>query len=364
MNFRTGHIVVQATLVAIALAALAFPLPAGFIERYYVPDVYLPTQRFITPIANLIPLAIFDVLLVVSVVWVMALLLRGVRSSWRDRQVAPVAKVFWRLLVFAASTYIAFLAVWGLNYQRVPLSEKLEMVSGVPEPEAVMALGLEAASRLNDLYMEVYDMDLLDRPWQTTSLREGFSEIQVLLGADVPAVPGRLKPTVLGPYFRWTGVSGMINPFALESLASQDLLAFEQPFVAAHEWAHLAGYADEAEASFVGWLTCLRSGELAAYSGWLALFAELTNEVTHNGRTKLFEALNEGPLEDLTAITERQQRNQIPLLRRFGWSIYDRYLRANRVGEGVRRYGAVVTLATQTSFTAGWTPIRRIDSEQ
>ena len=33
-----------------------------------------------------------------------------------------------------------------------------------------------------------------------------------------------------------------------------DLLPFERPFVLAHEWAHLAGHADEAEASAVaGW---------------------------------------------------------------------------------------------------------------
>ena len=51
----------------------------------------------------------------------------------------------------------------------------------------------------------------------------------------------------------------MINPFGLEVLVNPDLLPFERPFVAAHEWAHLAGYADESEASFVGWLTCMRA---------------------------------------------------------------------------------------------------------
>ena len=47
----------------------------------------------------------------------------------------------------------------------------------------------------------------------------------------------------------------MVDPFALEVMANPDLLPVERPFVAAHEWAHLAGYADESEANFVGWLT-------------------------------------------------------------------------------------------------------------
>ena len=57
----------------------------------------------------------------------------------------------------------------------------------------------------------------------------------------------------------WT----MINPFGLEVLVNPDLPLSERPFVAAHEWAHLAGYADESEASFVGWLTCMRADAAA-----------------------------------------------------------------------------------------------------
>ena len=50
----------------------------------------------------------------------------------------------------------------------------------------------------------------------------------------------------------------MTNPFFLEVIINPDLLPFEQPFVLAHEWAHLAGYADESEANFVAWLTCVQ----------------------------------------------------------------------------------------------------------
>ena len=42
----------------------------------------------------------------------------------RGVAVAQVAIV--RFVVFAAATYLVFLAVWGLNYRRMPLEEKLE----------------------------------------------------------------------------------------------------------------------------------------------------------------------------------------------------------------------------------------------
>jgi len=39
--------------------------------------------------------------------------------------------------------------------------------------------------------------------------------------------------------------------------------------------------------------------------------------------------------------------------------VYDQYLKANRIEEGVRSYSLVLTLLTRTQFKDGWTPIRR-----
>jgi len=39
--------------------------------------------------------------------------------------------------------------------------------------------------------------------------------------------------------------------------------------------------------------------------------------------------------------------------------VYDQYLKANRVEEGVRSYGEVITLVLRTRFDAKWVPRRR-----
>jgi hypothetical protein len=62
-------------------------------------------------------------------------------------------------------------------------------------------------------------------------------------------------------YFKAAGVEGMTDPFFLETLVAGDLLPFERPFVIAHEWSHLAGFANEGEANFLGWLTCMKGSE-------------------------------------------------------------------------------------------------------
>ena len=165
-------------------------------------------------------------------------------------------------------------------------------------------------------------------------MRGAFDRVQRLLTDAPPAVPGRLKRTIYGPYFRWTSVDGMVDPFALEVMANPDLLPVERPFVAAHEWAHLAGYADESEANFVGWLTCLQGDARAKYSGWMFLYWQLSGEVSGADRTQLASMLESGPRRDIDDIAERLRRGRWPLLQRSSWQVYDQYLKANRVEAG------------------------------
>jgi hypothetical protein len=213
--------------------------------------------------------------------------------------------------------------------------------------------------QLNTLHAEAHAAGWQDEPWTNQPLRRAFADVQTLLSDAPSAVPGRLKWSIYGTYFRWTGVDGMVNPFALEVLANPDLLPFERAFVAAHEWAHLAGYADEAEANFAGWLTCIHADAPAQYSGWLYLYWQIAGEVDQHDRTRLGEALAPGPRGDVTAIIDRIRRGQLPRLRNASWVVYDQYLRANRVEEGIRSYGLVVTLILRARFEDGWTPVRR-----
>jgi hypothetical protein len=175
-------------------------------------------------------------------------------------------------------------------------------------------------------------------------------------------VAGRPKWSVLTYYFQRAGISGMTDPFFLEILVDRGLLPFERPFVAAHEWAHLAGYATEAEANFVGWLTCVNASVPAAYSGWLYLYLQILPSLPPADRAALARALHAGPRADLHAIAERERLVQ-PTLRSFSWRVYDRYLKANRVEQGVANYDRALLLVLGTQFTDGWLPVMKRSQE-
>ena len=346
-------------MVGLALGAAFAPAAPSTTERWFSTGLYPRVQQIVTPLSSLIPFAIFDVLIAAGGIAVLVVLARAVRAGWRTRRAAPVLHAVRSLLVGAAAVYLVFLLMWGFNYRRVPMTERLLVEPGAPAAEDVLQLGMEAVQRLNALHDEAHRSGWRDAPWDNAALRQAFTEVQRQLSDAPAAVPGRLKRTMVGPYFRWASIDGMINPFGLEVLANPDLLPFERPFVAAHEWAHLAGYADESEASFVGWLACVRADAGSQYSGWLALYWQIGSEVGEAERARLAGAIGAGPRRDLEAIVARVRRGEWPFLQSAGWQMYDRYLKANRVEEGVRSYGAVVTLVLRARFGEGWMPVRR-----
>jgi hypothetical protein len=348
---------IKGSVVAAALVCALAPISPSLVERWYSTAIYPRIQQWLTPFSNLVPFALFDVLTVGGAVLLVVVLVRGIRRARQARRWSLALATVGNIVIMAAAAYLVFLVLWGFNYRRVPMSQRLVVDRNAPSADAVVALGRQAIQELNALYPEAHAGRGTD-PWSDEQLREGFDRVQGFLSDAPHSVPGRLKHTIYGPYFRWTSVDGMVNPFALEVMANPDLLPIERPFVAAHEWAHLAGYADESEANFVGWLTCLQGGPSARYSGWLFLYWQLSGEVGSEDRVRLASLLESGPRRDIDDIVERLRRGRWPLLQRSSWMVYDQYLKANRVEAGVRSYGLVVTLVLRARFEDGWRPVR------
>ena len=141
----------------------------------------------------------------------------------------------------------------------------------------------------------------------------------------------------------------MINPFGLETILFPDLLPFERPFVLAHEWAHLAGHGDEAEASAVGWLACMKGDPVLAYSASVWLLMETARAMPRDLRETAMSRLDPGVRADIDAIVNRMQA-QNPAVQRTTTRVYDGYLRANRVEDGAASYGRALTLILSPPF--------------
>lgn len=344
-------------LVVAGLAALLCPTSPDLIERAYSQGAYFHLQRILTSSSNRVPFALFDLLVGAAAMATIAFMWVGWRNI-RARRWRALGLLALTMLAVASALYLWFLAAWGLNYRRESLRHKLQFSSGRVNADRLLALGKETVSELNALrnpdahltWPSAYDV--------AGPLSESFERTQRLAGTTRTARAGRPKQSVFGFYFRAASIDGMTNPFFLETIVNPDLLPFELPFVVAHEWAHLAGYATESEASYVGWLTCLRGDAGARYSGWLFLYTHIVAGLQPSDRKALASTLSPEVMADLRAIVQRVQRAQ-PAVQQVAWRSYDRYLKANRVESGLRSYDEVITLVLGSQFEPGWVPVMR-----
>ncbi|MEP7305042.1 MAG: DUF3810 family protein [Acidobacteriota bacterium] len=344
-------------LISVAAVTAIVPLSPRWVERAYSTSLYRTVQRLLTTCSNLVPFALFDLLIVVAIcAWVGAAVvdLRGGRP-WRRF----VGRFLLRTAVMTATFYIAFLLLWGLNYRRVRLSEKLQIDEASISPDSASVAMATAIEQLNALHVRAHDKGWAPLSVIDPDLVDAFARADRDLGGRTPPVAARPKVTFFDLYFRRVGVEGMTDPYFLETLVQRELLPFERPFVIAHEWSHLAGFADESEANFVGWLTCLRGSVADQYSGWLFLYAELSRAVRARDRGPLAATLAAGPRADLNAIADRYNRQVNPRMSVTGWRVYDRYLKANRVAAGTASYDQVVRLVLGARFGPDWTPLLR-----
>ena len=331
-----------------ACAGAGLPLPPHVVERWYSAGFYPPLQRALTRFSNLTPIALLDVLLVALPIVLAVLAAREVRRPAGTRM--TFAGWTLRTAVAVAVLYLAFLLAWGLNYRRVPLEQKLRFDARGVTPDAARDATRLAVDRLNALYAAAHAPASDELGHVDPALAAAFAGATRLLGASGTTVPARPKRTLLDFYFRPAAVAGMTDPFFLETLVESDLLPVERPFVVAHEWSHLAGFADEGEANFAGWLTCIRADAPSQYSGWLFLFGELANRLPRADRADAVARLQAGPRADLRAIAARLTRDVKPQVSAAGWRMYDRFLKANRIDAGAASYAQVVRLVLGTKM--------------
>ena len=348
----------QLAIVGGALVAMRWdPAPAQ-VDAWYTLGTYPRLQGLLTGTTNLSPFAWFDVVLVAVTGWTLWRVVAMLRAAWRRRGTEAADHAL-SLLTAGAVLYLTFLGLWGLNYRRTPLLAVLE-TTAPPQARDVERLGEESVAAINRLSADAHRLMTAGLDPRTGTLAPALQAVTRGLGAaDGSPRPARLKHTLIGPWFRWAGIDGMTNPFGLEVLVNPDLLPVEVPFVAAHEWAHLAGFANEAEASYVGWLACLRGDPWAQYSGWLFLYWQLAGDLSPDVRARVAMALDPGPRADIAAIAERLRRGRVAVLQDGSWRVYDQYLKANRVPGGVRSYGEVVTLVLRARTTPDGMPVRR-----
>jgi hypothetical protein len=356
--------ILKAAPIIAAVLLMLFQLPSAWVERFYANGFYPRLQSIFTPLTNLLPFAVYDALILglifgVPIWWVMRIVRAGKGRRWR-----ALAHLFINTLVFSALAFLLFQILWGFNYSRLPIAQKVAYDDGRITKDAAIQLAHLCIEQANMEVETVHQNGFpTDIQW-LGRLQPSYNILLAELGRTSSFTLARPKATLFDKYLESSGIGGFINPFGHETIVARGFHSLDRAFTLAHEWGHLAGFATESEASFVGLLALLRSEDPACrYAGWLALYSHIplrriltdADEATRQALPKFSP-----PVEaDLQAMAEEESKRQVnEQISAAQWQMYKEFLKANNA---TPNYGELISLVMGTEFKAHWSPALRKD---
>lgn len=314
----------------VALLALLSQVP-GAVEAIYGRALY-PALTWLRLPLDWTPLSPALVLLALLV----GLALRGAwraapAGAGRARRLSAAAA--WRLAIAAALIAHAFPPAWGLNYLRPSAGQRLGLAAGPVDPArfAVSAQAIVEATNRARVEWGQPSVPALDRA-ADAALRARLAELEL----DEAAFPRRIRlyPRGMAMAGGWHGVT---LPWTTEAWVDLAMDPRFVPHALAHEKAHQAGFAREADANFLAWQALIRAPEPRLRYSTLFYVVDLFSEQSPVPLSPEVRA-------DMGQAVEATQQAVVPVVAETTQQAYDTYLKVNQVPAGLQDYGRVALL--------------------
>lgn len=315
----------------------------------YAARLYPGISAFLSRISSAVPFSLQDVAIVVIIAAAVLIIVLGVRRKRR----------WWKVVLQEANLalwiFVWVYAGWGINYSRSSIFARV----GV-QPE-------EFSKEHFCQYLAAYT-ETLNAAWtdakaeDTEAVLEGikgfYSSVPESYGLCAPEKWQRPKTMTFSGFYSKMGIQGYIGPLFCESHLNRDLLEVEYPFVCAHEYSHLLGVSNEAEANWWGYQACISSDSPAIrYSGYLYILTHIVVNAKRILDEEEFKAWAETIRPEVKADFEEGSDHWLSLrskrLAAAQRKIYDAFLKSNRVSSGVLNYSQVVSLLISLDDISG-----------
>ena len=335
-----------AIIFGIALLIFLFGLSSNAVEKIYSDGLYQWTsvaQRFISAI---VPFALGDFLyasLIIFCLWsVYKVIKKAVRKELTsaDRLVIPL-----KLISFLLILYIVFKLLWGLNYSRPSISERLGISDQKYSTKELVMLGGFLVNRVNLLDQErkshrrIYDInDLRDHSKAGYDL---MAKENSFFSYRAPAV----KPVMFSWLISKIGIEGYYCPLSGEANVNMRLPYMELPFVTSHEISHTLGIAREDEANLIGYLVSINNTDVNfRYSGYYNILRSVLFEIrlkSPEDFSRLLKEINANTLADFKEEHEFWRKYNGDMSAYMGTAL-DQFLKINNQKKGTDSYQDIV----------------------
>jgi len=304
-------------------------------ERYYSQKFYPALATVISYLSSFVPFSIDDafyLILIISALIIIGLTIGGKVSVKRSSLI---------ILNVLFSVYILFYVLWGFNYFRVDINNRLGLIEREANQQEFMNVFNDLIASANETYTSY---DIFKEEEIAKQIEESFSRLVPILKINYPGGRRRAKPVTFSGLFAQAGISGYYGPFFNEIHINTKLLPVEFPFVLAHEKAHQFGITGEAEANFYAWLVCTQSEskQLQYSANLIALRYFIFHGKNQEGYREAIEKIDKRVLEDIRRIYQHWQSLRNDKVEAVAERMNDAYLKTNQVEKGIADYTGIV----------------------
>lgn len=322
------------------LLTIAFKCKPNYCEALYSNGVYKIIAVTFSTLSKLIPFSLNDLFFsILCLAFISVIVLLILKTMKLKKALKLVIKSI-------AITYVMFYWLWGFNYFRLNIHERIGLSKHVINDSVfIKTYNTIVANAINAyVHDSIFNAEQINH-----QIEQSFKDLSDELKLSYPNGIRRPKSMIYSKLIAGAGISGYFGPFFNEIHINKLLLPVQYPVILAHEKAHQFGITSEAEASFYAWVICNNSEmKQVKYSANIYLIRYFLNQVKDETQYKTF--INKLPPEiksDLKEIKHFWREMNIPVINNVQSTIYDIYLKGNNISDGVKNYGGVVKLVCQ-----------------
>jgi hypothetical protein len=247
--------------------------------------------------------------------------------------------------------YFFFHFLWGMNYYRIPLNEKLKINKEYTLQELELFTE-KMIVKANELQLIITSNDSIAviNPYSDKEIyamaQNGFHQLPTNL-KEFDYHTKSIKQSLFSTPLSYMGFGGYLNPFTNEAQVNYLKPKYTTPFTTCHEMAHQTGIGSESECNFIGYLAATNNSDdyfqYAAYTTAVRYCFRNLEEIQEGKSKPYLEKLNKGVQKNFNENEIFWKEYETPINTLFEY-FYDNFLKANQQKDGLESYSKFIGL--------------------
>ena len=327
----------------VLLSALSFVTTCRYMSdmaEWYARTVYPTLSAALSACSSIFPFPLMEISVVGILLWLILYPIYQYKKGIRLR------KIIFREAEILAWIYVWFYLAWGLNYYRYHIYTRLQTPPVAYEEEPFKDFLKDYTERLNASYQPSIKMDDEELKQHVHAF---YAQLPSIYGLAKPHAWQEPKDFIFTPLYSKVGVLGSMGPFFAEAQLNADLPDVQYPFTYAHEFSHLLGVSNEAEANYWAYRACTEStSPTLPYCGYFGLLPYVLSNASYLLPKEEFQAwirtIKPEIIEQYNEKNTYWRELYSPWIGEIQDFTYNLFLKGNKIASGKKNYAEVIGL--------------------